>query len=127
MAQNNYARRSKSINWEKVANVFSFSKEKAKSDTVTWKLPISKFEKKLMSFCGLILICLMITVISGKISLSNSQHNLETVQSQSASMLNKNTIMKEEINQLSNQSRLNKIAKKADLSLNPDSIRNVNK
>ncbi|MEC5119054.1 cell division protein FtsL, partial [Lactiplantibacillus plantarum] len=35
--------------------------------------------------------------------------------------------MKQEVNQLSDQNRLNKVAKKAGLSLNSENIRNVNK
>lgn len=127
MAQNNYAGRSKTINDSALTGVSKKKLKKAREVVTARQLPLSKFEKFLITICGIILIGLMLTVVSGKIGLSNVQHNLETTQAKSTALSSKNTIMKQEINQLSDQSRLEKIAKKAGLSLNSESIRNVNK
>jgi cell division protein FtsL len=127
MAQNNYAGRTKMINDTALTGVKERELRKAREVVTARQLPLSKFEKILISICGFILVGLMLTVVSGKIGLSNAQHNLETTQEKTTAISSKNTIMKQEINQLSDQSRLDKIAKKAGLSLNSESIRNVNK
>lgn len=127
MAQNNYAERSKTINDSALTGVSKKKLEKAREVVTARQLPLSKFEKFLITICGFILVGLMLTVVSGKIGLSNAQHSLETTQEKATALSSKNTIMKQEINQLSDQSRLDKIAKRAGLSLNSESIRNVNK
>ncbi|MHA7622101.1 cell division protein FtsL [Pediococcus acidilactici] len=133
MAQNNdYAGRSRMINEPtSIAGVGKkeLKKElkKAREVVTARQLPLSKFEKFLITFCGFILVGLMLTVVSGKISLSNAQHKLEATQEKTTALSSKNTTMKQEVNQLSDQNRLNKVAKKAGLSLNSENIRNVNK
>ncbi|WWY81123.1 cell division protein FtsL [Pediococcus pentosaceus] len=128
MAQNNYAdRRTKLINDTVITGISEKELKRAREVVTARQLPLSKFEKILITICGFILVGLMLTVVSGKIGLSTAQHNLETTQEKATALSSKNTIMEQEINQLSDQSRLNKIAKKAGLSLNSENIRNVNK
>ncbi|HJE86467.1 cell division protein FtsL [Levilactobacillus brevis] len=91
------------------------------------KLPVSKFEKCLMTVCGLVLAVLMVCVVSAKISLSNAQHELQSVNSAVTTYTNRNTNKQQQINELQSRSRLDKIAKKQGLSLQNDRIRNVNK
>ncbi|MEE6725700.1 cell division protein FtsL [Pediococcus acidilactici] len=129
MAQNNdYAGRSRMINEPtSIAGVGRKELKKAREVLTARQLPLSKFEKFLITFCGFILVGLMLTVVSGKISLSNAQHKLEATQEKTTALSSKNTTMKQEVNQLSDQNRLNKVAKKAGLSLKSENIRNVNK
>lgn len=128
MAQNNYAgRRTKLINDTVITGISEKELKRAREVVTARQLPLSKFEKISITICGFILVGLMLTVVSGKIGLSTAQHNLETTQEKATALSSKNTIMEQEINQLSDQSRLNKIAKKAGLSLNSENIRNVNK
>lgn len=129
MAQNNdYAGRSRMINEPtSIAGVGKKELKKAREVVTARQLPLSEFEKFLITFCGFILVGLMLTVVSGKISLSNAQHKLEATQEKTTALSSKNTTMKQEVNQLSDQNRLNKVAKKAGLSLNSENIRNVNK
>ncbi len=100
---------------------------KAKAVVIPKSLPFSKFEKILMTFCGIILTGLMIFVISGKISLSGAEHELSSSQEQVTKVTSNNSNLKQEVNQLSSRSRLNKIAKQYGLSLTTQNIRNVNK
>ncbi|MFC6259765.1 cell division protein FtsL [Levilactobacillus fujinensis] len=91
------------------------------------KLPVSKFEKCLMTVCGLILATLMVFVVSSKIAMSNSQHELQSVNSRVTTIQNGNTNAQQEINELQSRTRLDRIAKKQGLTLQNDRIRNVNK
>ncbi|AMV68549.1 Cell division protein FtsL [Pediococcus damnosus] len=100
---------------------------KAKAVVIPKSLPFSKFEKILMTFCGIILTGLMIFVISGKISLSGAEHELSSSQEQVTKVTSNNSNLKQEVNQLSSRSRLNKIAKQYGLSLTTQNIRNVDK
>lgn len=91
------------------------------------KLPVSKFEKCLMTVCGLVLAVLMVSVVSAKIAMSNAQHDLQAVNQTTTTYQNRNTNDQQEINELQSRSRLDKIAKKQGLSLENARIRTVNK
>lgn len=91
------------------------------------KLPVSKFEKCLLTACGLVLAVMMVCVVSSKIALTNAQHNLQSINNQITTVQNHNTNAQQQINELQSRSRLDKIAKKQGLSLENARIRNVNK
>lgn len=91
------------------------------------KLPVSKFEKCLVTVCGLILAGLMVCVVSAKIAMSNAQHDLQTINQTTATYQNRNTNAQQEINELQSRSRLDKIAQKQGLNLENARIRTVNK
>ncbi|CAJ1227325.1 hypothetical protein LZY01_23980 [Levilactobacillus zymae] len=91
------------------------------------KLPVSKFEKCLVTACGLVLAVLMVCVVSAKIAMSNAQRDLQTVNQTTATYQNRNTNAQQEINELQSRSRLDKIAQKQGLSLENARIRTVNK
>ncbi|WP_057879415.1 MULTISPECIES: cell division protein FtsL [Levilactobacillus] len=91
------------------------------------RLPFSKFEKCLMTVCGLVLALLMVSVVSTKIAMSNTVHDLQSINNSVTTYQNRNTNAQQEINELQSRSRLDKIAKKQGLTLENDRIRNVNK
>jgi len=91
------------------------------------KLPISKFEKCLLTACGLVLAVLMVCVVSSKITMTNAQHNLQSINNRITTVQNHNTNAQQQINELQSRSRLDKIAKKQGLILENARIRNVNK
>lgn len=91
------------------------------------KLPVSKFEKCLLTVCGLVLAVMMVCVVSSKIAMTNAQHQLQSVNSRVTTVQNHNTSAQQEINELQSRSRLDKIAKKQGLSLDNARIRNVSK
>lgn len=91
------------------------------------KLPVSKFEKCLMTVCGLALALLMVCVVSSKIAMSTAEHHLQSINNQVTTIQNHNTSKQQQINELQSRSRLDKIAKKQGLTLENARIRNVNK
>jgi len=91
------------------------------------KLPVSKFEKCLMTVCGLALALLMVCVVSSKIAMSTAEHNLQSINNKVTTIQNHNTSKQQQINELQSRSRLDKIAKKQGLTLENARIRNVNK
>lgn len=90
---------------------------------VTW----SRFEKLLVTACGLVLTFMMVVLVSTKISLTNTQHQLQNINSKISKVNNQNTSSKQVISELTSQSHLEKVAKDNGLTLSDDSIRNVNK
>ena len=91
------------------------------------KLPVSKFEKCLMTVCGLALALLMVCVVSSKIAMSTAEHHLQSINNQVTTIQNHNTSKQQQINELQSRIRLDKIAKKQGLTLENARIRNVNK
>ncbi|MBU7554922.1 cell division protein FtsL [Pediococcus ethanolidurans] len=129
MAQNNLAEAfpaSKPVK-RRIPDIKEGTLYKAKAVAIPKSLPFSKFEKILMTFCGIILTGLMIFVVSGKIALSSAEHDLSSSQAQVTKVTSDNSNLKQEVNQLSSRTRLNKIAKQYGLSLTTQNIRNVNK
>ncbi len=102
-----------------------------KAATRTVKLPkylaTSKFEKCLLLVCSLMVVTMMVWLVSLKIGVSSAQQRLQDVNTQITNLQTKNTNKRQEINELSNRSRLEKIANKDGLSLSNNQIRNVNK
>jgi len=91
------------------------------------KLPVSKFEKCLVTLCGLALAVMMVCVVSSKIAMSNAQHDLQSITQTTATIQSRNTNAQQEINELQSRSRLDKIAQKQGLTLDNARIRTVNK
>ncbi|GEO66138.1 cell division protein FtsL [Levilactobacillus spicheri] len=91
------------------------------------KLPLSKFEKCLLTVGGLILAAMMVCVVSSKIAMNNAQHQLQSITQTTTTYQNRNTNTQQQINELQSRSRLDKIAQKQGLSLNNARIRTVNK
>ncbi|MCF6514851.1 cell division protein FtsL [Lactobacillus sp. S2-2] len=91
------------------------------------KLKVSFFEKTLISVGGLVIAFLMIITVSSKISLGDSQQQLQNINSSVVHVRNQNNNLSQENDELNSGVRLNKIAKKSGLSLNSKNIRNVNR
>lgn len=128
MAQNEYVGSARQKRNQKVNNgVVAGDFDQVRTVVKARQLPLSKFEKFLLTFLGIVLAGLMIVVVSGKITLSNAQHSMEATQEKVTQTVNQNTVLKQEVSQLSDQGRLDQVAKQGDLSLNSGSIRNVNK
>jgi cell division protein FtsL len=91
------------------------------------KVSWSRFEKILVTACGLVLTFMMVTLVSTKITLTNNQHQLQNVNTKITKISNKNSSAKQVISELTSQSHLEKVAKKHGLTLSNNNIRNVNK
>ncbi|KRM58526.1 cell division protein FtsL [Secundilactobacillus malefermentans] len=90
-------------------------------------LPVSKFEKCLMTVCGVVIVVMMIWTINVTIGVSATQHQLQDLQTRVTQLKSDNTNHRQEANELLSRSRLDKIAKKSGLTLSNDKIRNVDK
>lgn len=66
-------------------------------------------------------------VISANVKLTNAQLNLQDTTSKITKIQGSNTNMKQEISELSSNSRLSKIAKDSGLKMNTKNTRNVTK
>lgn len=97
------------------------------SPKVNSHLKVSFFEKTLIFFGGLVIAFLMILTVSSKISLGDSQQQLQNINSKVVHLNNQNGNLSQEIDELNSGVRLNKVAKKSGLSLNSKTIRNVNR
>lgn len=91
------------------------------------KLKVSTSEKLLISACTLIVTLLMVMVVATKISLTNSEHQLQELQSRSAKISNENNDLDQQISELQSSTRLEAIAHKNGMSLSNSHIRNVTK
>lgn len=90
-------------------------------DKVGW----SKFEKALVTVCGIVLTFMMISLVSAKIAVTNAQHNLQNVNSQITKVNNKNTSANQVISELTSQKHLEQVAQKYGLTISNSNIRNV--
>ncbi|KRL99914.1 cell division protein FtsL [Liquorilactobacillus satsumensis] len=95
--------------------------------TYSKRVPLSRLEVFGVVIAGLMVMVLMITVISAKITLSKAQYNLQQVNQGIVSLQNKNVDTKQEISELSSRSRLTQIAQNLGLKMNNQNIRNVSK
>ncbi|KRK49550.1 cell division protein FtsL [Secundilactobacillus kimchicus] len=129
MAQNNLARQAVPMKPLRVANPERpiHTTTGNQSVEVPKHLALSKFEKCLMTVGTVITMCMMVWLVSLKIGVSTAQQHLQDVNSRIASVQTKNVSTKQEVNELQNRARLDKIAQKDGLSLSNGKIRNVNK
>ncbi|MBB1095245.1 cell division protein FtsL [Limosilactobacillus agrestis] len=87
----------------------------------------SKFERFLVAVGSLVTLCLMISLLSTKISINNQQRHLQDTQTQIAKAKSSNTSLQQEIAELTTQSHLKSAAHKYGLSDKNSNVRNVNK
>lgn len=86
--------------------------------------------KKLLipTYASIVWIGLMtVGVIASNVGLTNAQLELQRKTTQISQINNKNSDLKQEISELSNYSRLEKVADTSGLTLNNKNIRNVTK
>lgn len=128
MAQNNLARDIAEQPKTYVSSPEQVSTEvTVKRVRVASRLQLSAFEKVLIVSGSAILTVLMLLVVSSKIALSNSQHQLQHIDNQIVNVRNDNTNLNQQIVELQSSSRLEKVAKQSNMSLKNANIRNVTK
>ena len=88
---------------------------------------ISKFEYLLTGCCALVICAMMISLISAKISVNNSQRHLQNIPTQITNVNKSNISHQQELGELTSQSNLQKIAAKYNLNDSNTNVRNVNK
>ncbi|WP_251547028.1 cell division protein FtsL [Limosilactobacillus caecicola] len=88
---------------------------------------ISKFEYVITIFCAAIVCIMMVSLISAKIGVTNSQRHLQNVQTKISKVNNSNISQQQEISEITSQPNLQKVAKKYNLKDSNTNVRNVNK
>ncbi len=101
----------------------TYQQPKISPSPVRW----SKFERSLVEVGSLITLCLMISLLSTKISINNQQRRLQDTQTQITKAKSSNTSLQQEIAELTTQSHLKSAAHKYGLSDKNSNVRNVNK
>ncbi len=126
MAQNNLAR---NLTQEEPETYVSTPERVKPTPGVQPKqhLKLSAFEKTLIVCGSVILTVLMLMVVSSKIALSNSQHQLQHLDTRITAIHNNNINLQQQIGELQSSSRLQKIAKENGMTLSNGNIRNVTK
>lgn len=100
---------------------------KTTSKTEFKPVAISKFEYLLTTCCALVICVMMITLVSAKISVNNSQRHLQNIQTKISQVNNSNISQQQEIGDATSQSNLQKVADKYKLKDSNTNVRNVNK
>lgn len=96
------------------------------TQTEVQTVPFSKFECVLTVFCAAVVVVMMVTLVSTKISISNAQRKLQSVQTQISAVNNSNISRREEISNLTSQSHLKKTAVQYKFKDANSDVRNVN-
>lgn len=91
------------------------------------KVAISKQEARLLAALGAIMMVLMISLVSIKVSITISQQQLQKVNNSIDNVTSKNVDLRQEIGELTSAQRLAKYAKKHDMTLSDKNVRNVSK
>lgn len=99
----------------------------AAAPVVQPRLKVNTFEKLLVVACTLVVALLMVMVVNSKIALTNSEHQLQQLQSTSSKISTENTNLDQQISELQSSTRLEAIAQKDGMSLSNSRIRNVTK
>lgn len=124
MAQNNLAH---NLAEQPQPYVSTPDQVRIKKVSISKALKLSSFEKLLIVCGSAVLTVLMLVVVSSKIALSNSQHELQHLDNQIVNVRNNNTNLTQQIGELQSSTRLDKIAHESGMSLSNANIRNVTK
>lgn len=91
------------------------------------KVAISKQEARLLAAFGAILMILMVSLVSIKVSITVSQQQLQKVNNSIDAVSSKNVDLRQEIGELTSAQRLTKYAKNHNMTLSDKNVRNVSK
>lgn len=91
------------------------------------KVPLSIFERLAMMVGGLVIVGLMISLVSAKIAVGNSQRNLQSINTEVSDLKTQNADLKQEVGTLNSSDRLQQFAQKHGLTFNEQSVRNISK
>ncbi|MGF7437756.1 cell division protein FtsL [Lentilactobacillus senioris] len=126
MAQNNLAENLIDVPSKRTISVPNKPKTVA-APVATPRLKVNNFEKLLIVACTLVVALLMVLVVNSKIALTNSEHQLQQLQTTSSKISTENTNLDQQISELQSSTRLEAIAQKDSMSLSNSRIRNVTK
>ncbi|WP_436667360.1 cell division protein FtsL [Latilactobacillus sakei] len=93
----------------------------------TQKVAYSTLEKLAVTVIGIAFFVMLVSLLSTKIAVVNAQRTLENTTQDMSQTRAKNNDLKQEIGELTSSDRLDAFAKKNNLKLNENNIRNVAK
>ncbi|MCL0312423.1 cell division protein FtsL [Apilactobacillus sp. TMW 2.2459] len=124
MAQNNLASRQQEVYFPE--NQKRNKQPKKYNENVKlFSLKLSKFEKLTLIIGFFVVFILTITLLSAKVNLGNVSNGLNETIIELDKYHNDNSNLKQQVGELQNSNRLQKIANKNGLSLSNDNVRNV--
>lgn len=91
------------------------------------RVAVSKQEARLLAAFGAILMILMVSLVSIKVSITVSQQQLQKVNNSIDAVSSKNVDLRQEVGELTSAQRLTKYAKKHNMTLSDKNVRNVSK
>ncbi|AKP66407.1 cell division protein FtsL [Companilactobacillus ginsenosidimutans] len=100
---------------------------KSQEIAVTHKVAISKTESLLLIGLGILTLCLMTALVTMKVSMTSAQNSLDTVTTQISNTTTSNVNLQQEVSELTSYDRLSSFAKKHNLKMSNENVRNVAK
>jgi len=88
---------------------------------------LSKFETCSIVGLALLTLALMVTLVSIKVSMTSSQNQLDSLTTQITKTNTSNVNLRQEISELTSFDRLSSFAKKHDLKMSDNNVRNISK
>ncbi|KRO00242.1 cell division protein FtsL [Companilactobacillus kimchiensis] len=93
----------------------------------TGSVALSKFETLSIVGLGLLMLALMVTLVSIKVSMTSSQNKLDSLTTQITKTNTSNVNLRQEISGLTSFDRFSSFAKKHNLKMSDNNVRNISK
>ena len=93
----------------------------------THSVALSKFEISSIVGLALLAMALMVTLVSMKVSMTSSQNQLDSLTTQITKTNTSNVNLRQEISELTSFDRLSSFAKKHNLKMSDNNVRNISK
>ncbi|PMD67735.1 cell division protein FtsL [Companilactobacillus nuruki] len=93
----------------------------------TSSVALSKFETFSIVGLALLTLALMVTLVSIKVSMTSSQNKLDSLTTQISKTNTSNVNLRQEISELTSFDRFSSFAKKHNLKMSDNNVRNISK
>lgn len=103
------------------------SQEQVQSAPKTSSVALSKFEIFSIVTLALLTLGLMVTLVSIKVSMTSSQNKLDSLTTQITKTNTSNVNLRQEISELTSFDRFSSFAKKHNLKMSDNNVRNISK
>ena len=101
--------------------------EQVQSTPKTSSVALSKFEILSIVTLALLTLGLMVTLVSIKVSMTSSQNKLDSLTTQITKTNTSNVNLRQEISELTSFDRFSSFAKKHNLKMSDNNVRNISK
>ncbi|WP_338231381.1 cell division protein FtsL [Companilactobacillus muriivasis] len=100
---------------------------KVQAEPKTRSVALSKFEIFSIVGLGLLTLALMVALVSIKVSMTSSQNRLDSLTTQVSKTNTSNVNLRQEISELTSFDRFSSFAKKHNLKMSDNNVRNISK